>query len=110
MITTKTTGLTAQVYRGKYESTNGGLTNRVNGVDEVTVLDDAINGPFEPNEKAPAVRLIRRMIGGTEYIHAVPFGFKDHEGMFGGNFIYTSDSRLRNVCQYPIPVHDRKEG
>jgi hypothetical protein len=28
---------------------------------------------------------------------------------FGGNFIYTSDSRLRNVCKYPIPLHDRNE-
>jgi hypothetical protein len=29
--------------------------------------------------------------------------------MFGGNFIYTSDSRVREICAYPIPIHDRCE-
>lgn len=27
--------------------------------------------------------------------------------MFGGNFVYTSDSRFPN--RYPIPIHDREE-
>ena len=36
-------------------------------------------------------------------------------GMFGGNFVYTSDSRFpslygeRNCAHFPIPVHDRFE-
>jgi hypothetical protein len=29
--------------------------------------------------------------------------------MFGGNYVETSDSRLRTINEYPIPVYDRKE-
>lgn len=29
--------------------------------------------------------------------------------MFGGNFIYCSDSRFREISPYPIPIHDRIE-
>jgi hypothetical protein len=29
--------------------------------------------------------------------------------MFGGNFIYSSDSRFRRISAYPAPLHDRFE-
>lgn len=29
--------------------------------------------------------------------------------MFGGNFLWTSDSRFREISDHPIPVHDRHE-
>ncbi len=44
------------------------------------------------------------------YMVAVPADIPEGTWtMFGGNFIYTSDSRLRAICPYPIPVHDRIE-
>jgi hypothetical protein len=57
----------------------------------------------------------RDLAGIGEYLHAEPVdGERDarREGktvgpMFGGNFVYTSDSRFPN--KYPIPVHDRWE-
>ena len=43
------------------------------------------------------------------YVHAEPVDKPEGKvgPMFGGNFIYTSDSRFPN--DYPIPVHDRFE-
>jgi len=30
-------------------------------------------------------------------------------GMFGGNFVYSCDSRFRAISRFPIPIHDRFE-
>ena len=77
--------------------------------------------------KQPAVILEVRNIGGREYLSAYPIrlamaGKREDvagdglvkrasrpmsRGMFGGNFIYTSDSRFPN--DYPIALHDRVE-
>lgn len=42
---------------------------------------------------------------------AAPEGYEDKERnwyMFGGNFIWTSDSRF--PAKFPIKIHDRREG
>ena len=42
-------------------------------------------------------------------VRAVPVG-ETHWTMFGGNFIWSCDSRFRQeVSEYPIAVHDRIE-
>ncbi len=47
--------------------------------------------------------------GPEPYLRAAPAGEKRWT-MFGGNFIWSSDSRFRNeVSGRPIPVHDRIE-
>jgi len=99
----KTKGLTADIYRGTYNS----VQNVLNDKKTVVVIDDHIDEIFSPSEDHPAVRLVRRNIYGKPYIHAEPIepGFY----MFGGSFIYTSDSRLREINAYPIPLHDRVE-
>jgi hypothetical protein len=52
----------------------------------------------------------RQLRDGAKHLRAVPAG-EDRWLMFGGNFIWSSDSRFRNeVSEYPIPVHDRIEG
>lgn len=54
----------------------------------------------------PALRVEVKKNG---YLVAEPIG-ADWVGrrlMFGGNFIYSSDSRFRALSSYPIPVHDR---
>lgn len=48
-------------------------------------------------------------IGGTDYLSAKPEGTRGR-GMFGGNFLYSSDSRFQELSQQPIPCHDRVEG
>jgi hypothetical protein len=71
------------------------------------------DGLYEPKEGEPYLTLVRRQIrmGEPEYIHAVPTvnGVPKKNTMFGGNFVYSSDSRFSNVNRYPIPVHDRVE-
>ena len=56
-------------------------------------------------------RLLRIVEHRGKYMHAEPINPGDTSGcvgpMFGGNFVYTSDSRFPN--KYPIPVHDRYE-
>lgn len=45
-----------------------------------------------------------------DYIYAVPAINPKGPWMFGGSFVYTSDSRFRQkINDYPIPVHDRVE-
>jgi hypothetical protein len=88
------------------DCTNGGISSKFKNVTLIPA-----DGPFEPAEDRPAVTLIRRNIGGSDYIHLVPCdeNAKPLPGwwMFGGNFAYTSDSR--NPSKYPIPIHDRQE-
>lgn len=98
-------GLIVSVYSDSYGRDK--LSVIPETVKGLTVIDSAVSGPFEPSPDYPEVNLVRRVIGGQPYIHAVPKGATGT--MFGGRFIYTTDSRLRAVCQYPIPLHDRKE-
>ena len=60
------------------------------------------------------IRIVERTFGGrdTPYLHVEqvsPSATTLHKvgPMFGGNFVYTSDSRFPS--DYPIPIHDRFE-
>lgn len=93
-------GLRCNIYRpahGNYS--NGGLSSRV---DQVTLVGPEIHGPFAPSEDAPAVEL--RRLGGV--LNAKPVD-DPRWWMFGGCFIYTSDSRFPSNA--PIALHDRTE-
>lgn len=70
-----------------------------------TLIDKDLPEMFSVTPDAPALRLVRRNLFGGEYIHAEPYepGFY----AFGGRFIYTCDSRFRELNAYPIPLHDR---
>jgi len=86
------------------DCSNGGLSSRHKSVILLGY------GPFEPCAKAPAVRLVRRDIGGREYLHAEPVdpppaGHTPY--MAGGTFIHTCDGRFPS--DYPIPLHDRTD-
>lgn len=96
-------GFTAEIYRSQY---NGGVINKLNGKKWVTVIDKELPAMNEPDEECPAVRLVRRDIFGKPYIHAEPI--EPGSYAMGGSFIYTCDSRLRDICPYPIPLHDRQ--
>jgi hypothetical protein len=112
-------GLSASIYRN---DEFGDCSNRGPSVvrqKQVLVIDDEIGAPhdFDPERHFP-VKLVRRQIGENEYVHARPFFCEEWPNtrfgdgvhtMFGGCFIFTSDSRLRDTCSYPIPLHDRVE-
>ena len=103
----KKTGLFVYVYRSSTgDSTNKGPTSKF---DNFVIVDNRVEGPFTPNDANPEMNLVFRAFNGQEYVYAVPASLKDEQTMFGGNFVWTSDSRLNAVSPYPIPVHDRVE-
>lgn len=97
----KEKGFTAEIYRSQYRSTLNVLRN----AKEVTIIDSEIPAMHSPTEDAPAVRIVRRKIQGRMYVHAEPFEPGCYA--FGGSFIYTSDSRIRELNDGAIPLHDR---
>lgn len=98
-------GLIATIFRSEYNSP----TNVMYGKKDVLIVDKEVPEIFGETKDRKAVKLVRREIGDKEYIHAVPMDLKDKRGnvMFGGTFIYSSDSRFPS--KYPIPLHDRVE-
>lgn len=100
MTTTKTNkGLLVDIFRSNYHSE----LNVFNGKQSAIFID--ASGPFQESESSPAVKLVKRALFGSEYIHAEPV--KPGSYAFGGSFIYSSDSRFSEVSKYPIPLHDR---
>jgi hypothetical protein len=101
----KTRGLLCNVYRSSYnyDCTNNGISSTQN-----TLILDGTDGPFEGNEEN-SVKLVKKQFSHGEYVHVEPlFSPVGKIGpMFGGNFLWTSDSRF--PMKYPIPIHDRYE-
>lgn len=89
------------------------------GVIEKSKLDGAActlcalkKGPFEPEDIRQCVYIERREVMGKEYIDCKPAYCRKRWYMMGGNFLYTSDSRFKEITgiSYPIAIHDRYEG
>lgn len=95
-------GLTLSIYRSEYNC----AINAMNSKKEVTLIDKDIPELFAPTEDAPAVKIVRRRLFGKDYIHAEPITPGSYA--FGGSFIFCSDSRVRELAEYPIPLHDRQ--
>lgn len=101
--------LVAEVFR----SALGDCTN--NGISKdrrrLYILSEQ-KGPFEPQDIRDCVYIEWREICGEPYINCKPAYFRKRWYMAGGNFLYTSDSRFRDITKskYPIPIHDRYEG
>ncbi|MCI8564337.1 MAG: hypothetical protein HFH69_12645 [Lachnospiraceae bacterium] len=99
-------GLTAEVYRSSLgDCTNGGISAHQKSL---YILTKA-KGPFEPQDIRECVYVEWREIAGSQYIDCKPLYFRKRWYMMGGNFLYTSDSRFKEVTKskYPIPIHDR---
>ncbi|QSZ51469.1 hypothetical protein EU811_22190 [Arthrobacter sp. TS-15] len=112
--TTAPKGITALIYRDALgtDFSNQGISARVM---EVTVIGEGIDPVFEATEERPAVRLVKNESLHRETVtHAEPVAPDDETApwyMFGGTFIFSSDSRFRRAAgQYgAIPLHDRRE-
>ena len=99
--------LPVNVYRSSMgDSTNNGLTSKK---DNLMLVFDGVKSPFKTKEGEDYLVLDTVNVGGKTYTFAVPKSIKDSgkHSMFGGNFIYTSDSRF--PFDNPIKVHDRVE-
>lgn len=80
------------------------------GKNYVVVVGDGIPEMFEASEDAPAVVVVHKEIDGKKYIHAEPENKYRVQPWyaFGGTFIFSSDSRFRELINdYPVPLHDR---
>lgn len=113
--------LFVEVYEHKFElfpdsdCTNGGISSRHKTL--YLLCEDQEKAQKEPwnwievdEDDERLVRIVRDTPCGRPYIHAEPVNDPNKREigyMFGGNFIYTSDSRFPE--DYPIPLHDRSE-
>lgn len=108
-------GMVVSVFRDDLgDCSANGLSSKF---DKVTVVN--CEGPFEPSADRPAVKMEFGNIAGT--VKVVPVGdeYKDRHSMFGGTFVYSSDSRFAKKCAEltglpfwsgAVPFHDRYEG
>lgn len=102
-------GMLCQVYRQNSlgDCTNSGISSRN---DKFVLTGDVIEGIFEVDGHISELRYCVECLGayGTR-IAAYPVNSEGEvvRGMFGGNFIYTSDSRFPEDA--PIKIFDRFE-
>ena len=85
------------------DCTNHGVTS---GKDSAVLLLQAPGDDFVPSPNSPTLELRPRRM--SKIPMAVPYGTPAGVyPMFGGHWVYTSDSRF--PFEHPIPVHDRFE-
>lgn len=106
-------GIHALIYRDALgiDFSNRGLSARVT---EVTVVGPGIDPIFAPTEERPAVHIVKRENASGSIYHAEPVPTEDEPApwyMFGGAFIFSSDSRFRESIDFygAVPLHDRRE-
>ena len=93
------------VYRNQSgDATNGGLSSQFNS------LDVYISGYKIDELPNDALVLVERNLFGKDawYVKPVALIKSNKQSMFGGNFVYSSDSRF--PADSPIKIHDRVEG
>lgn len=90
------------------DCSNGGLSSKF---EEVLVSTEDTDD-LESEYSKPLVKIVKRDLFGRTYVHAEPVNppEKGQSGyMAGGCFIYSCDSRFRQVCEYPVSLHDRTD-
>lgn len=94
---------------GGYDCTAGGVTHRMPERLVVPCEDGHITLEDVANRGYVVLELKTMNVGGRESVSFKPEGIRGHS-MFGGNFVYTSDSRFaKKYGRQPIHVHDRVE-
>lgn len=88
-------------------------SNLLDGKNSAVLVTDGKTGDSSTvMSNEPHLRLITREIFGKKVLHAEPvnYGNEGKHKMFGGTFLWSSDSRFRNdVSEQPIALHDRVE-
>lgn len=96
------------VHKDMSDSSANGISSKNDSLILIGENGEDLDSPFKGDENN-TVMLVKRYLSNGIYLHCEPV--KKPEGMngpmFGGNFIYTSDSRFPS--KYPIPIHDRFE-
>ena len=109
-------GMIVYVYRDAHladDCSNNGVSARFTRLCVVNV-----DGPFEPKDDMPAVKLVEGPFRGTFHLKPVDLIDSGKVVMFGGNYAATSDSRFgkaistitgQNFSNGIAPIHDRVE-
>ncbi len=104
-------GLLVCCYIDGHDCTINGITAQKK---QFVLIGEDIPEICEPSADNWPLYLVKRHICGRDYWTAFPTAEDAIQGKkggsqccFGGNFVYSSDSRFPN--DYPIPVHDRIE-
>ena len=88
------------------DCTNNGISS--NHTKSIIYGKKVQNGNIDYDDpKVAKLYIHSRIINGVEHLRATPNPDPDQHYMFGGNFIYTSDSRFPS--DQPIKIHDRIE-
>jgi hypothetical protein len=102
-------GMIVDIYKNNGgDCSNGGLSSKAN---RCLLVGGGIPEIFD-GEGMPVVTIVKRDLRDSIYLTAYPVkedGHIDTGCMHGGCFVYSSDSRFRNLAAYPVPLHDRKE-
>jgi len=104
-------GLSVSVYTSDGDTTNGGLSAFFT---RVFAFSKDLEGNYDVKDMRPIdpVFVIEPNRNGAQF-GPVAYPVEDADGrvgpMFGGNFLWTSDSRFRRMFDGPIPIHDRFE-
>lgn len=101
--------LSANVFKHYEDCSNGGITSRHGEI----LIPHSKGWQEVDTENLPEnfCRLESLEFGGKPHLRFIPAIVKDSGKwcMFGGCFAYSSDSRFRDISEYPIPIHDRVE-
>jgi hypothetical protein len=100
-------GLIVRIYRDvtRRDCTNGGITATL---ERAVLVGEGVPEIFEADESSPALYLCENRAGSKfgQAVYPEPQP-SNRWYMFGGNFVYSSDSRFPS--RQPLPVHDRLE-
>lgn len=97
-----------------YDCSNGGITSNHRSL---TLYSGDRNECYqqakEENRLHEALYLNKRILWEEKHYFAEPLERGKGCQMFGGNFVYSCDTRFANMCEdcthRPLPVHDRYE-
>jgi len=97
---------------GVYVYKTGGLDTSCGGVsathDRLLLVGPGVPEILEEHPSVPTVELLPANIG--DGFRVVPVDQPGGAGpMFGGAFVWSTDSRFRNLSEQPIALHDRWE-
>jgi hypothetical protein len=106
-------GLSVSIYENKEygSSSNNGISKHCKSC-IITSKDFVISELFKATEDSPEVVIIKRDGRMYQDVIAVPRAVLESgkHYMFGGSFIYSSDSRFNAISKLPIKLFDRVEG
>lgn len=114
------TGVSISIYRTDLgDCTNRGVTSPERAKGKIFVVFDAAiqRGNYrlaecQGDDRFVCLQIVRRRFGARTYMHLEPMGARPEGSggpMAGGNLGFTTDSRFREVSDYPLSIHDRFE-